>query len=159
MTALVAGVEKWMGGALPGGEAVAQTLNFGLSFVVISALFGTLQTSARGKNRVARCVDRSSRDRASVRHRQARLGNYLGKRSVGSSFGAAGSLIVLLVWVYYSSQILFFGAELPQVYANRFGSHVSLLASMVRSNHHPKWTCRDTWDRGTSSRSWQQARA
>ena len=39
------------------------------------------------------------------------LGFYLGKSAVGSSYGAAGSLIVLLLWVYYSSQILFFGAE------------------------------------------------
>jgi membrane protein len=52
------------------------------------------------------------------------LGLYLGKSGVASSYGAAGSLIVLLLWVYYSAQILFFGAEFTQVYANRFGSHV-----------------------------------
>jgi membrane protein len=50
---------------------------------------------------------------------------------VGSSFGAAGSLIVLVLWVYYSAQILFFGAELTQVYANRFGSHVEPTANAV----------------------------
>jgi membrane protein len=53
------------------------------------------------------------------------LGIYLGKSGVASSYGAAGSLIVLLLWVYYSSQILFFGAEFTQVYANRFGSRVA----------------------------------
>lgn len=53
------------------------------------------------------------------------LGLYLGKSSVGSSFGAAGSLVILLLWVYYSAQILFLGAEFTQVWANRFGSHVS----------------------------------
>lgn len=47
------------------------------------------------------------------------IGLYLGKSSVGSAYGAAGSLIVVLVWVYYSAQILFFGAELTQVYARR----------------------------------------
>jgi membrane protein len=52
------------------------------------------------------------------------LGLYLAKSGVASSYGAAGSLIVLLLWVYYSSQILFFGAEFTQVYANRFGSRV-----------------------------------
>jgi membrane protein len=41
---------------------------------------------------------------------------------VSSAYGAAGSLIVLLLWVYYSSQILFFGAEFTQVYARRYGS-------------------------------------
>jgi membrane protein len=50
------------------------------------------------------------------------IGLYLGKSSVGSAYGAAGSLVVLLVWIYYSAQILFFGAELTQVYARRHGS-------------------------------------
>jgi hypothetical protein len=50
------------------------------------------------------------------------LGLYLGKAAVGSAYGAAGSLVILLVWVYWSSQILFLGAELTQVYARRFGS-------------------------------------
>jgi membrane protein len=50
------------------------------------------------------------------------IGLYLGKSAVGSSYGAAGSLVVLLVWIYYSAQILFFGAELTQAYAKRVGS-------------------------------------
>ncbi|NIV12934.1 MAG: YihY/virulence factor BrkB family protein, partial [Aliifodinibius sp.] len=41
-----------------------------------------------------------------------------------SSYGAAGSLIVILLWIYYSAQILFLGAEFTQVYANRFGSRI-----------------------------------
>ena len=53
------------------------------------------------------------------------LGIYIGAGSVGSSYGAAGSLIVLLVWVYYSAQIVLFGAEFTQVYANQFGAHVA----------------------------------
>lgn len=52
------------------------------------------------------------------------IGLYLGKASVGSAYGAAGSLVVLLLWIYYSSLILFFGAELTQVYARRFGSRI-----------------------------------
>lgn len=50
------------------------------------------------------------------------LGLYLGKAAVGSAYGAAGSLVILLVWVYWSAQILFFGAECTQVYARSFGS-------------------------------------
>lgn len=50
------------------------------------------------------------------------LGLYLGKAAVGSAYGAAGSLVILLVWVYWSAQILFFGAEFTQVYARTFGS-------------------------------------
>ena len=52
------------------------------------------------------------------------IGMYLGSRNVGSAYGAAGSLVILLVWVYYAAQILFFGAELTQVYASRHGSRI-----------------------------------
>lgn len=52
------------------------------------------------------------------------IGLYLGHAAPGSAYGAAGSLVAMLVWVYYSSLILFFGAEFTQVYANRYGSHI-----------------------------------
>jgi membrane protein len=52
------------------------------------------------------------------------IGLYLGHSSMASSYGVAGSFVVLLVWVYYSAQILFFGAELTQVYANEYGSKI-----------------------------------
>jgi membrane protein len=55
---------------------------------------------------------------------KAMLGAYLGRSSYGSAYGAAGSLVVLVVWVYYSSQIVYFGAEFTQVYANRYGARV-----------------------------------
>jgi membrane protein len=50
------------------------------------------------------------------------IGFYLGKAGVTSTYGAAGSLVVILVWVYYSAQILFFGAEFTRVYAHAAGS-------------------------------------
>ena len=56
---------------------------------------------------------------------RALIGLYLGKASVGSAYGAAGSLVVLLVWVYYSSQIFFFGAEFTKVYAEWHEAHGS----------------------------------
>lgn len=52
------------------------------------------------------------------------IGIYLGNSAVASSFGAAGSLVLLLLWIYYSAQILFFGAEFTQVYANKYGSKI-----------------------------------
>ena len=52
------------------------------------------------------------------------IGLYLGRSSFGSAYGAAGSLVVLLVWIYYSSQILFFGAEFTKAYANQKGSRI-----------------------------------
>jgi len=52
------------------------------------------------------------------------LGFYLGSGGAGSAYGPASSLITLLLWVYYSSQILLFGAEFTQVYADRAGREV-----------------------------------
>jgi membrane protein len=52
------------------------------------------------------------------------IGLYLGHSTMASSYGVAGSFVVLLVWTYYSAQILFFGAELTQVYANEYGSRI-----------------------------------
>lgn len=52
------------------------------------------------------------------------LSIYLGNSATTSAYGAAGSLVVLLLWVYYSSQILFFGAEFTQVYARMYGSRI-----------------------------------
>lgn len=50
------------------------------------------------------------------------LGVYLGRSSMSSAYGAAGSLVVLLVWIYYSAQIAFFGAEMTQVYSRHYGA-------------------------------------
>ncbi len=49
------------------------------------------------------------------------IGLYLGRGSLGSTYGAAGSLIIFLAWVFYSAQILLFGAEFTQVYARKYG--------------------------------------
>ncbi len=52
------------------------------------------------------------------------IGLYLGEAAIGSGYGAAGSLVVVLVWVYYSAQLFFFGAEFTKVYTRRFGSQL-----------------------------------
>jgi membrane protein len=60
------------------------------------------------------------------------LGLYLGSGAAGSAYGAASSLVTLLLWVFYSAQILLFGAEFTQVYANTYGSHVEPEEHAVR---------------------------
>jgi membrane protein len=52
------------------------------------------------------------------------IGLYLGNSGFGSAYGAAGSVVIFLFWVFYSAQILFYGAELTQVFAHRFGSQI-----------------------------------
>ena len=61
------------------------------------------------------------------------LGVYLGSSATTSAYGAAGSLVVLLLWVYYSAQILFLGAEFTQVYARRYGSHIITPSESARA--------------------------
>ena len=53
---------------------------------------------------------------------QQLIGLYLGQSSMASSYGAAGSVMILLLWVYYSCQILLLGAEFTRVYAQRHGT-------------------------------------
>lgn len=64
------------------------------------------------------------------------LGVYLGKAATASAYGAAGSLVIILLWIYYSAQILFFGAEFTQVYAKHHGSKFS--PEILKKNLSPK---------------------
>ncbi|HSM56248.1 MAG TPA: YihY/virulence factor BrkB family protein [Candidatus Sulfomarinibacteraceae bacterium] len=75
---------------------------------------------------------------------QYALSFYLGRSAPGSAYGAAGSIVAFLVWVYYSALILFLGAEFTQVYANRFGSHIKpddesvpITEKFVEEQSHP----------------------
>jgi membrane protein len=66
------------------------------------------------------------------------IGIYLGMANLGSAFGAASSLILILFWIYYSMQIILFGAKLTQKYADRFGSGVIPSKNADRFKRH-KW--------------------
>jgi membrane protein len=52
------------------------------------------------------------------------LGSYIGRSGISSAYGAAGSLVMVLLWVYYSAQIIFVGAEFTQVYARKCGREI-----------------------------------
>lgn len=67
------------------------------------------------------------------------LGFYFARSTVAASYGAAGSLIIILIWVFYSAQILFFGAAFTRVYAMRYGSHrtVDQLATVETRSDSP----------------------
>jgi membrane protein len=126
LTAAIAFVGQQFGARVPGMEALVQLLNTILSLVVITLLFAMMFKILPDANIAWRDVWIGAFITALLfTVGKFALGFYLGRSGVASSYGAAGSLIVLLVWVYYSSQIVFFGAEFTQVYANRFGSHVT----------------------------------
>ena len=60
------------------------------------------------------------------------IGFYLGNSSVNSAYGAAGSLVIILIWVYYSTIIFLFGAELTSVYAEKLGSRIEPYHNAVK---------------------------
>lgn len=66
------------------------------------------------------------------------IGLYLGRSTVASSYGAAGSVVVILVWVYYSAQLLFFGAELTQVLTRRWGRRIEPSDGAISIREEPR---------------------
>ena len=102
-----------------------QGLNAAVSFGVITLLFGLIYKVLPDVSIAWRDVTVGAAITALLfTLGKFLIGLYLGNSSVGSAYGAAGSLAVILIWVYYSAQILFLGAEFTQVYANRYGSKI-----------------------------------
>lgn len=125
LSAGLAAFGKWFGGWLPAPEFILQALEFVISLLVITGLFAmifkVLPDARVGWTDV--WVGAALTALLFTIGKTA-LGLYLGKSDVGSAYGSAGSLVILLVWVYYSAQILLFGAEFTQVYANALGSRI-----------------------------------
>lgn len=125
LTAAISGFGKYMAGVMPSLEAISQILNFVASFGVITVLFALIfkyMPDVRMPWREV-WVGAAITSLLFVVGKLA-LGIYLGKSTTSNAFGAAGSLVVLLMWVYYSAQILFFGAEVTQAYVKMRGSKV-----------------------------------
>jgi len=114
-----------LGATLPGGAFLWQVLNFALSFGVITVLFALIFKVVPHAEVEWRDVWIGAVVTALlfVIGKQL-LGLYLGKAAVGSSYGAAGSLVALVVWVFYAAQILFMGAEFTQVQARHRGASI-----------------------------------
>jgi membrane protein len=106
-----------------GGEAVAHILSLVLSFVVAVVLFAAIFRILPDLKIAWHDVWFGAVFTAILFVLgKWGLGLYLGKAAPGSAYGAAGSLVILLIWVYWSAQILFLGAEFTQVYARTFGT-------------------------------------
>jgi membrane protein len=107
--------------ALP--RALVQTADWVISFVVITVLFAFMfkvlpKVSLKWGDVIIGAVLTSFLFTAG----KSLLAVYLGRAGFADTYGAAGSLVILLVWVYYSAQVLFFGAEFTRAYTCRFGS-------------------------------------
>lgn len=125
LSAALSALGDYFVGLAPGAEFAMQFVNAIVSFGAITGLFAATF-------KVLPDVEMAWRDVWIGAFLTAALfvigkyliGLYLGQGTLGSTYGAAGSIVALLLWIYYSTQILFFGAEITQVYANRFGSRI-----------------------------------
>jgi membrane protein len=115
----------FLGDTLFFSEILIQIINFIISFVVITFLFALIYKYLPD----ARIAWKDVWLGAAITALLFTIGKllisfYLGNSDVGNAFGAAGSLVILMIWVYYSAQIVFLGAEFTQVYANMYGSRI-----------------------------------
>jgi membrane protein len=108
---------------LPFGRLLLSGLNFVVSLTLISVLFAAIYKVLPDRHLEWHDVGVGAVVTAVLfTIGKALIGLYIGSSAVASSYGAAGALIILLLWVYYSAQIFLLGAEFTKVYANRHGS-------------------------------------
>ena len=125
ISAFLSALNTWSLGLLPNFKIVLQVLNFLVSLLVITFLFALIFKYVPDAKIQWRDVWPGALVTALLfTVGKTLIGLYLGNSRILDQFGAAGSLAVILIWVYYSAQISFLGAEFTQVYANTFGSHV-----------------------------------
>ncbi|MEA2695685.1 MAG: rane protein [Acidobacteriota bacterium] len=126
VSAALSAVSTYAIGLVPGLKVLFTILSFVVSFAVITLLFAMIFRYLPDAKVSWEDVWVGSAATALLfTVGKTLIGLYLGKSSVASAYGAAGSLVVVLLWVYYSSQILFLGAELTQVYAKRYGQEIA----------------------------------
>ncbi|MDB5929647.1 MAG: ribonuclease [Polaromonas sp.] len=119
----VAALGGWAGGLLPGWEILLRLINIVLSVGVATVLFAMIfKVMPQAKVSWHDVWIGAAVTAVLFEIGKSLISLYIGKSSVTSSFAAAGSLVVLLVWVYYSAQIFLLGAEFTWVYANDHGS-------------------------------------
>lgn len=116
-------LEKFWGNYWTDAGIVLTVINLSISFVVIAALFGVIFKMLPRVKLSWRDVTIGAIGTAALfTLGKYAIGAYIGNSGVASSYGAAGSLIAVLMWVYYSAQIFFLGAEFARQYALQLGS-------------------------------------
>ncbi len=121
LTATLTAFSQWLGQWLPGTLWTAYVLDLLISFLIITLLFTLIFKLLPDVTVSWKDVWIGSVFTAVLfMIGKFLIGIYIGSASIGSIYGAAGSLVIVLVWTYYSSQILFFGAELIRAYAKYF---------------------------------------
>ena len=123
----------YLEGLAPGVPVLMRLANFALSFALVAALFAMIfKYLPDAKIAWSDVWIGAALTTVLFLIGKQALGLYLGSGSAGSAYGAASAMISTFVWVYYSSQILLFGAEFTQVYANKYGSQIEPVEHAVR---------------------------
>ena len=123
LSAVLAAVGGYLGVYVPGSVAVGQVLNATLGLAVITLLFAMIYKLLPDTPVAWRDVWLGALVTSFLfTIGKAGIGFYLAKKSVTSSYGAAGSVVILMLWVYYSAMILYLGAEFTLVYSRHHGS-------------------------------------
>ena len=146
ISAVVTSLTQFMGDFFGGAKILAHALDLSVSFTLVTALFAMIYKFLPDVRIQWRDVWIGAA-LTSVLFTVGKflIGLYLGHSGVSSTYGSAGSLITVLLWVYYSSLIFFLGAEFTQVYASQYGSGVTptenaepLGVNQKEKHHHRK---------------------
>jgi membrane protein len=134
ITAWIAALGEISSSLLPAPEITLHIINSLISFVVITVLFAAIYKLLPDVLIEWRDVVLGGAATSLLfTLGKVLLGVYLGKASFASTYGAFASIVVLVLWVYYSGQIFFFGAELTKSFANRYGSHPGSHSGLLAS--------------------------
>lgn len=124
LSTAIAALGTYMKSWAPGLGVIWESANSLVSLVVVTLLFAALFRFLPDVRVAWRDVWRGATITAALFiFGKFLLGLYIGRSAFASAYGAAGSLVIVLVWVFYSAQIFFFGAEFTRVFACRHGSH------------------------------------
>jgi membrane protein len=120
ISAGLAALGAWLGARWPEAKVAVHWLNVGISFTVVAVLFGLIYRFLPDvRLRWRHVAIGACATAAMFTLGKWLIGLYLGRTAAGSAAGAVGSLVVLLIWIYYSSQVFFIGAEFTKVFAAR----------------------------------------
>lgn len=124
VSAVLAAVGHWASGLLPAWEALLQFVNIGFSFAVSTLLFAMIfkfmpQTRVAWRDVIVGALVTALLFEVG----KFLIGSYVGKSSVASTYAAAGSLVVVLLWVYYAALVFLLGAEFTWAYADEHAGH------------------------------------
>lgn len=145
LSALINLMSERYSGLLPFSAVVLEIINASLGFLIMSILFGAMYKILAGVQLRWRDVAWGGIVTAALFVLgKTLLGLYLGHAAPASSYGAAGAVIVIPIWIYYSSQIFLYGAELTQVHTRK-NRIISPRAGFHNSKDEPPPTLRTVW--------------